>query len=438
MTPWSGLPGSPAATGTPPAEITGVAGTTGRPVRRSKGVPGTGETGAQTVTDTSSSTIGTGNLTLDKTIGPRSMAGVCGTDGTGYGEPSSFAPSETKFGKGDVVCFKLRIDFDSLTKTRNPVVTDFLPVGTEYVAGSAVATTNDQRAPAVLTTTADSLTWTLGTTAGSGAKYVDLGAVFEWVFAVRVTDAAPVGSPDILGNSMKLRTEDSAGRGRSYRDEVDFTIVPAAPLRVVKGVQSVDSPAAGPNGLNSNVDGLPVREGSVVRFRIDLTNDGSAGTSTNYAVGGVDVWDVLPEHVRCVDVANISGLGSIPTTPVIRCTDPGDPNQPSFALNGSRLIQAVRPGEEKAGEVLDLASGKVLLHVQEERALGLALSPDGTVLAVGTQDNKVQLWNVDRGQKIGTLQGHIQGVIGVAFSPDGRTLASASSDKTIVLWRLAR
>ncbi len=299
-------------------------------------IPGTGETGAQTVTDTSSSTIGTGDLTLDKTIGPRSMAGVCGTDGTGYGEPSSFAPSETKFGKGDVVCFKLRIDFDTLTKTRNPVVTDFLPVGTEYVAGSAVATTNDQRAPAVLATTADSLTWTLGTAAGSGAKYVDLGAVFEWVLAVRVTDAAPVGSPDILGNSMKLRTEDSAGRGRSYRDEVDFTIVPAAPLRVVKGVLSVSSPAAGPNGLNSDVDGLPVREGSVVRFRIDLTNDGSAATSTNYSVGGVDLWDVLPEHVRCVDVGNITGIASIPATPVIRCTDPGDPNQPSFALNGSR------------------------------------------------------------------------------------------------------
>jgi hypothetical protein len=49
----------------------------------------------------------------------------------------------------------------------------------------------------------------------------------------------------------------------------------------------------------------------VVRFRIDLTNDGSAATSTNYSVGGVDLWDVLPEHVRCVDVGNITGIASI-------------------------------------------------------------------------------------------------------------------------------
>ncbi len=51
-------------------------------------IPGTGETGAQTVTDTSCTSIGTGSLTMDKTIGPRSFAGDCGTTGAGYGEPA--------------------------------------------------------------------------------------------------------------------------------------------------------------------------------------------------------------------------------------------------------------------------------------------------------------------------------------------------------------
>ena len=77
--------------------------------------PGTGETGTKTVGDSASATIGTGGLTIDKTIGPRSLGGVCGTDGTGYGEPSDFAPAETQFRKGDLICFKVRVDFDGST-----------------------------------------------------------------------------------------------------------------------------------------------------------------------------------------------------------------------------------------------------------------------------------------------------------------------------------
>jgi WD40 repeat protein len=106
-----------------------------------------------------------------------------------------------------------------------------------------------------------------------------------------------------------------------------------------------------------------------------------------------------------------------------------------FSLNGSRLIQSVRPGNAGEGEVLDLASGKNLLRVQEDRALGLVLSPDGTLLAVGTQDDRIHLRNVERGQQIGTLRGHVQGVMGVSFSPDGKPLASCA-DSRVKLWNV--
>ncbi len=301
--------------------------------------PGTGQSGTQTVGDTSSSTIGTRGLTIDKTIGPRSLGGQCGTDGVGYGESSSFPAAQTQFRKGDLICFKVRVEFDPLVQTRNPVVTDFVPVGTEYVAGTAIATTGNVRAPSVLTESPDSLSWAIGNPVG-GATFADIGAVFEWVFAVRVTDAAPVGAPQILGNAMKLRTEDSAGAGRSYRDQVDFTVVPAVPIGVVKGIASIDAPAAGPNGLNSNVDGLQVLEGSTVRFRIDLTNKGTAGGPDGYGAGAFDLWDVLPDNIRCSDISNIAGIASNPVTPTIRCTDPGDPAQPTFA--GSTTRSAIR------------------------------------------------------------------------------------------------
>ncbi|MEH1931235.1 protein kinase domain-containing protein [Nostoc sp.] len=64
----------------------------------------------------------------------------------------------------------------------------------------------------------------------------------------------------------------------------------------------------------------------------------------------------------------------------------------------------------------------------------LAFSPDGKIIASGSFDKTIKLWNVGTGREIYTLQGHSSYVNSVAFSPDGKTLASGSDDKTIKLW----
>jgi WD40 repeat protein len=69
--------------------------------------------------------------------------------------------------------------------------------------------------------------------------------------------------------------------------------------------------------------------------------------------------------------------------------------------------------------------------------LGVAFSPNGTLLASGGNDGTVRLWEVATGTKVRKLTGHTGGVICVAFSPDGRLLASASGDKTVRLWEVA-
>jgi serine/threonine protein kinase len=64
----------------------------------------------------------------------------------------------------------------------------------------------------------------------------------------------------------------------------------------------------------------------------------------------------------------------------------------------------------------------------------LAFSPDGNILASGTADNLVILWDAHTGTQVRNLEGHTAFISDLAFSPDGTILASASEDKTIILW----
>ena len=84
--------------------------------------------------------------------------------------------------------------------------------------------------------------------------------------------------------------------------------------------------------------------------------------------------------------------------------------------------------------IWDIATQTMTATLGRESVTALTFSPDGKMLASGTDNYTIQLWDVVTMQNIATLEGHTYGITSLAFSPDGKMLASGAGDKTIKLW----
>ncbi|OBH98696.1 WD40 repeat domain-containing protein [Mycobacterium sp. E2733] len=98
----------------------------------------------------------------------------------------------------------------------------------------------------------------------------------------------------------------------------------------------------------------------------------------------------------------------------------------ALSRDGKRI--AAR-GEGKV-QVLDVATAQPAgAPIRDWEVRSVAISPDGTRIATGSDDKTVRLWDVATGQQIGDpMTGHSSDVKGVAFSPDGTRIASGSQD----------
>ena len=60
---------------------------------------------------------------------------------------------------------------------------------------------------------------------------------------------------------------------------------------------------------------------------------------------------------------------------------------------------------------------------------------DGTLIASGSEDKHVRLWDAGTGECAATLKGHTDQVMSVAL-PDGTRVVSGSADESLRFWDL--
>lgn len=89
-------------------------------------------------------------------------------------------------------------------------------------------------------------------------------------------------------------------------------------------------------------------------------------------------------------------------------------------------------------QIFETATGVCVGTLEHEwKVQSVTFSPDDTLVATGSYDNVVRIWDVETGELGESFVAHTGGVNSVAFSPDGAKIASASSDHSVRVWDVA-
>jgi RNA polymerase sigma factor (sigma-70 family) len=93
---------------------------------------------------------------------------------------------------------------------------------------------------------------------------------------------------------------------------------------------------------------------------------------------------------------------------------------------------------DKTVRIWDAASKRVVASLQghDDTVTAVAFSADGKTFVSAGADKTIKVWDAATGKELRRILGHLDAVTGVALAPDGRLAASASSDRTVRLWDL--
>lgn len=113
--------------------------------------------------------------------------------------------------------------------------------------------------------------------------------------------------------------------------------------------------------------------------------------------------------------------------------EPADVLEMALSKDGSRIAIARYDGSV---QLADLASGRDIatLRGHDEKVASLAFSPDGTQLVGGGWRGAISRWDASTGRRVEPALKQQGGSVRLAFSPDGKTLLSTADGESVTQW----
>jgi WD40 repeat protein len=149
---------------------------------------------------------------------------------------------------------------------------------------------------------------------------------------------------------------------------------------------------------------------------------------------GVTEVSIAPDGKTMLVIADETQLYDVKTGAVKQTLPAGPPKIGNAAFSPDGTALAVTRGSEI--HLLNTETGQTLARLEghTDAVTSLSYSGDGTMLASGSLDKTVRLWDVPAGRLRHTLSGHSDIVRSVAFSPDNSYVVSGGNDKVARHW----
>ena len=221
-----------------------------------------------------------------------------------------------------------------------------------------------------------------------------------------------------------------------------------------KGSSAARSPGSHPTGVfavaNRDADGVEVSGArpwlvpSIAR-RVLVTNNGVLVATYS---GGLELWrddgtnaSLTDERVVDLDgrLERFAALGEGTRTLYTIDLRGGAPMVTALSREQDAVAVAWSPDEEvyaagRTGVVVHSMDGPLFRHAADAPLIEVAVSPEGDLLAAGSQDGRVFLWRVREREPIAVLRDHDERVPALVFghtTKGTRLLVSGSWDETV-------
>ena len=167
-----------------------------------------------------------------------------------------------------------------------------------------------------------------------------------------------------------------------------------------------------------------------------ISPDGNLIASAGYD-NSIKLWTITGELLQTIDSAKtvdahksaITALAFTPT-PI---------NLPYRDGNEYTLASASWDNTVKLWSIADAGKSSKILHTlagHQDGVTTISINSDGTVLASGSGDRNIKLWDTKTGELIKSLRGHTSQINSLTFSSDDKSIISAEEQQGLFSWNL--